>query len=106
VRVACALTSSIQPPFGYGFWTMWCASIFPPLCLPVQCPFMPALSKLLREHKLASPFSRPVDSVFASERGTGMRYRNVTRSGLDKALDGAGLEKIRFHDLRHTSPAS
>lgn len=63
---------------------------------------MPALSKLLREHKLASPSSRDSDPVFASERGTPLHYRNAVRRGFEPALEKAGLGHLRWHDLRHT----
>jgi integrase len=66
---------------------------------------MPALTRMLREHKLASPYSREWDFVFASERGTALHYRNIVRRGLEPALKRAGLDgkpKLRWHDLRHT----
>jgi len=63
---------------------------------------MPALTQLLREHKLASPFSRPIDFVFASATGSPLYWRNVARRGLGAALEAARLEHVRWHDLRHT----
>lgn len=41
---------------------------------------MPALAKLLREHRLASPFSHEHDLVFASEVGSPL---TATRHGAD-----------------------
>jgi len=63
---------------------------------------MPALARLLREHKLQSPFSAPGDFVFASAAGSALYWRNVSRRGLGEALVSAGLQHIRWHDLRHT----
>ena len=63
---------------------------------------MPALSRLLREHKLASPYSGPTNFVFASAAGTALYWRNVARRGLVEALDAADLHHVRWHDLRHT----
>jgi integrase len=63
---------------------------------------MPALGKRLRAHKLASGFSGDEDLVFASKVGTPLGRRNVVRRGLEKGLDDASLEHLRFHDLRHT----
>lgn len=63
---------------------------------------MPALGRLLREHKLASPFSGAGDFVFASSAGTPLHWRNVSKRGLEKALATADLEHVRWHDLRHT----
>ncbi len=80
-------------------------------------PLLPQLARLLREHKLASPFSREPDFAFATQTGTPRYYRNVQVRGLDKAAERAGLnpdtgkddkhasdalQKLRFHDLRHT----
>jgi integrase len=62
---------------------------------------MPALAKLLREHKLRSRYSRDADFVLASERGTPLHYRNIVRRGLEPALAKAGLVHLRWHDLRH-----
>jgi integrase len=62
-----------------------------------------ALGGVLRTHKLASSHSGPGDFVFASETGTPLQVRNVSRRGLDKAIEDAGLEgrRIGWHLLRH-----
>lgn len=63
---------------------------------------MPALARMLREHKLASPWSRDSDPVFASAKGTPIGYRALARRALEPALAKAGLAHLRWHDLRHT----
>lgn len=70
-------------------------------------PLLPQLGALLKEHKVATPFSGPSDYVFASAVGTGLGYRNVERRGLARAATRAGIEqeglpRLRLHDLRHT----
>lgn len=62
----------------------------------------PSLVSALRLHKLASRHSAEEDLVFCTDLGTPIGERNVTRRGLDKALETAGLAHLRFHDLRHT----
>lgn len=68
---------------------------------------MPALGRILREHRLRSPHSSDADFIFASAEGTGLDRRNAVRRGLERAvsraqLGGADRPKLRFHDLRHT----
>jgi integrase len=72
-----------------------------------QVILMPSLARLLREHKVASPYSGPEDPVFATLTGAPMHYRNVSRRGFAAAvvksgLDQPGQPRLRFHDLRHT----
>lgn len=65
---------------------------------------MPALGKMLREHRLASPYSEDLDYVFTTGTGEPFGWSNVTRRGLHKAVKNAKLKdpRPRFHDLRHT----
>ena len=63
---------------------------------------IPALAHALREHRTASAFSAPDDYVFASQVGTPLHWRNVARRALKPALAQAGIEPLRWHDLRHT----
>lgn len=68
----------------------------------------PELSRELAKHRLASPFSNEGDFVFVTETGNPVYYRNASARGLDKAADRAGLnpegvQKLSFHDLRHTA---
>jgi integrase len=65
---------------------------------------MPALGRMLREHKLASPYSAASDFVFASQAGTPLNWRNASKRGLEKAVENAKLGggRVRFPDLRHT----
>ncbi len=51
---------------------------------------------------MASRFKADGDLVFPSSTGRSLGPRNLTRRGLDKGLERAGLAKLRFHDLRHT----
>jgi len=78
---------------------------------------MPTLARILREHRLASPFSRDHDLVFATDLGTTVGHRNLAQRGLDVATgaraeraaakagrpyEPTGLEDVTFHALRHT----
>jgi integrase len=68
----------------------------------------PELAKVLREHKLASSYSKDDEFVFSTLTGEPIYYRNASARGLQKAADRAelnseGLPKLSFHDLRHTA---
>jgi integrase len=63
---------------------------------------MPALAEMLKAHRHCSQFNGSEDFVFASQVGTALHWRNVSRRGLKPALMAAGLEPLRWHDLRHT----
>jgi integrase len=66
---------------------------------------MPALGRLLREHRLASPPVVSTDGhpVFSSSAGTPLDARNIDRRVFAPALKRAGLDgsRLRWHDLRH-----
>jgi integrase len=69
---------------------------------------IPELAKVLRMHKLASSYAKDDDFVFATLTGQPIYYRNASARGLQKAADraglnGEGLPKLSFHDLRHTA---
>jgi hypothetical protein len=61
---------------------------------------VPELGKVLREHKLASPFSQPGDFVFSAPDGRG-RDRRSTSRGIERAVERAGVGPLSFHGLRH-----
>jgi integrase len=63
---------------------------------------MAALAQALKEHRQRSPFKGPEDFVFASQVGTPLHRRNVWRQALQPAFSKAGIERLRWHDLRHT----
>jgi len=63
---------------------------------------MPALARLLQEHKNASGYSGAGNYVFVSQRGTPLYWRNLSRRALQPALRKAGIAPLRWHDLRHT----
>ena len=72
-----------------------------------EVAIMPAVGRILAAHKLRSPYSRPSDFVFTTSTGGPLDYRNLTKRGLDRAmtragLDGEGLPRLRWHDLRHS----
>lgn len=61
---------------------------------------IPALSKLLRGHQMASGGREGL--VFGTKNGTQQERRNVLRRGLQRGLEDASLEKMTLHELRHT----
>ena len=52
---------------------------------------IPALAKLLAQHKLVSHYRRDADFVFATSTGRPMYYRNASSRGLDEGAKRAGL---------------
>jgi integrase len=70
-------------------------------------PLIDQLGQHLLTHKRSTPFAAPTDWVFATSRGTPQSQRNVSRRGLQHAVELAQLDRdgwpaLRFHDLRHT----
>lgn len=62
-----------------------------------------SLLAVLREHKLASAYSRPSDLVFTTRTGAPLDHRAVARIGLQRAYKRAGLDGRcpTMHELRH-----
>jgi integrase len=63
-------------------------------------PILPALRRRLIEHRLASPWTRPGDPVFAATSGKPKGYRNARRA-LGLVGEELGLELVT-HDFRRS----
>jgi len=62
----------------------------------------PSTVKVLREWKLASP-PNDLNLIFPNGAGQPMNYSNMMNRVYLPALENAGIDRIRFHDLRHTT---
>ncbi|HEX7124883.1 MAG TPA: site-specific integrase [Thermodesulfobacteriota bacterium] len=66
-------------------------------------PLPASITRLLREHFMASPFKAPTDPVFASHEGRPLDEHSTVRRRFKAVLKKAGLPStIRLYDLRHT----
>jgi integrase len=63
---------------------------------------MPALAHALRQHQAEASFADPDDYVFTTRVGTPFHYASLPRRALKPALKRAGIQPLRWHDLRHT----
>lgn len=64
-------------------------------------PLFRSIRQLLLERKARSRFSQPDDFVFGTIVGTPQDPNNFVRREFRPALKAAGLDGIRWHDLRH-----
>jgi integrase len=62
---------------------------------------IPDLARVLRAHKLKSPFSTPTDYVFAAPDGSPRDHRSTSR-GIERAVKRAKIEGVSAHNFRHT----
>ena len=65
-------------------------------------PLVDQLATLLSDQRGTARFADCGDYVFATGNGTPLGHRNVESRALQRAAVAAGLEAVRFHDLRHT----
>jgi integrase len=63
---------------------------------------MPALAEALRQHRMETRFDQPDDYVFTTRAGTPHHAPHIGQRALKPALEKAGLQPVRWHDLRHT----
>jgi integrase len=63
---------------------------------------MPGLAEALRQHKRETRFDQPDDYVFTTRTGTPHHAPHIGLRALKPALEKAGLQPVRWHDLRHT----
>jgi integrase len=66
---------------------------------------MPALVAALAEHRERSAYAALNDFVFTTRTARPIHWRSISRLALRPALARAGLDAIRWHDLRHTYAA-
>lgn len=59
------------------------------------------LAKVLKEWRIACPHSE-LNLVFPNSNGNYQSADNLAKRRFLPALNRAGIDKIRFHDLRHT----
>jgi integrase len=64
-------------------------------------PVVPALRRRLIEHRLASPWTRPSDPVFAATNGKPKQYRNARRA-LKTIEADLGMSDLVSHDFRRS----
>lgn len=62
---------------------------------------MPALAQALAQHREKSQFQQPDHYVFTTDLGTPLQWSRVARQALEPALKKAGIQHLRWHDLRH-----
>ena len=63
-------------------------------------PIVPALRRRLIAHRLAAPWTRPADPVFAATSGKPKAYRNVRRA-LEQISDELEID-LASHDFRRS----
>jgi integrase len=63
---------------------------------------MPSLAEALRHHKTETSFNQHDDYVFTTRTGTPHHAPHIGLRALKPALERAGLQPVRWHDLRHT----
>jgi integrase len=63
---------------------------------------MPGLAEALRQHKRETGFDQPDDYVFTTRTGAPHHAPHIGLRALKPALQKAGLQPVRWHDLRHT----
>jgi integrase len=63
-------------------------------------PILPQLRRRLVEHRLASPWTRAADPVFAATSGKPKAYRNVRRA-IEQIADTVGFDLVS-HDFRRS----
>jgi integrase len=63
---------------------------------------MPGLAQALKRHQHQTRFSGPNDFVFTTQLGGPLNWANVSPRALKPALKAAGIQPLRWHDLRHT----
>lgn len=61
----------------------------------------PTTMRALKEWKLACPHGK-LDLVFPTSTGKPMNHNNMVNRFFRPALESAGIDRIRFHDVRHT----
>ena len=61
----------------------------------------PSTMRVLKEWKLACPKGE-LNLVFPTSKGTPINHNNLVNRYFRPALEAAGIDLIRFHDLRHT----
>jgi integrase len=61
---------------------------------------MPALAQALAQHR-ETQFQQPDHYVFTTDLGTPLQWSRVARQALEPALKKAGIQHLRWHDLRH-----